>query len=63
MVPDTLKEIRVVQALEALPSAVVAGKVDRNELTLEIEPARIVEVCRLLKDTLQFNRLSAVTCV
>lgn len=63
MVPENLKEIRVVQALDALQGAVVTGKLDRNEVTLEIEPARIVEVCRFLKETCQFNRLSAVTCV
>jgi NADH-quinone oxidoreductase subunit C len=63
MVPETLKDIRVVQALEAFPGVILAAKLDRGELTLTIDPARIVDVCRLLKESLQFNRLSAVTCV
>jgi NADH-quinone oxidoreductase subunit C len=43
--------------------AVVTGKHDRGELTLEIEPARIVEVCAKLKVEMDFIRLSTVTAV
>lgn len=63
MLPDTLKETRVVRGLEPLASAVLDGKLDRGETTLEIAADRILEVCRFLKDQLEFNRLSAVTCV
>jgi len=34
-----------------------------NERTLVVEPARIVELCRFLKDSEKFVRCSAVTCV
>ena len=32
-----------------------------NELTLEIDPAHIVEVCRFLKEDQKLNRLSGIT--
>lgn len=63
MTQEQIKEMRVVRALEPLSSAITDSKFDRNELTLEIAPARIAEVCRFLKDQDQFNRLAAVTCV
>jgi len=34
-----------------------------GELTLVIDPAKIVDVCRFLKDELKFVRLSGVTAV
>jgi len=43
--------------------AIVTGKYDRGELTLEIAPERIVSVCRHLKVAQQFTRLSTVTAV
>ena len=52
------------QALDAaLPGVIVAGHAERNEPTLWIEPVRIVEVCRYLKDEQKFVRLSAITAV
>ncbi len=57
------------EALEAYPDAVavagsvVNGKYDRKELTLEIDPAHIVDVCRKLKDERKYVRLSTVTGV
>ena len=40
---DQVKEMRVTKALEgALPGAVVAGKFEFNELTLEIAAPRIL---------------------
>jgi len=63
MLAEGIQKMRVVQALEACPGAIVDGKFDRQELTLEIAPDRIVEVCRFLKDQDQFVRLAAVTCV
>ncbi len=51
MLPDVLKDHAVAAALEAaLPGAITGGHAERNEPTLWIEPARIVEVCRYLKD-------------
>lgn len=47
----------------AAPAAVLGGKLDRGELTLEIAPERIVEVCRLLRNAEQCERLSGVTAV
>jgi NADH-quinone oxidoreductase subunit C len=60
VLPESLNEF---SAAVAVADAVVTGKHDRGELTLEIEPARIVEVCRKLKTELDFIRLSDVTAV
>ncbi len=60
MLPETLQQYPVAVAVE---DAVITGKFDRGELTLEIAPERIVEVCRLLKDEQQFNRMSDLTAV
>jgi len=46
-----------------LPGAIRNGKWDRGEVTLEVAPERIVEVCRFLKSERQFVRLSDVTAV
>lgn len=55
--------MRVVQALEgALPGAATGGKHHLGELTLEIEPSKIVAACRALKAD-GYERLAAVTCV
>ena len=43
--------------------AIVTGKYDRDELTLEIAPAKIGSVCGFLKYDQQFIRLSSVTAV
>ncbi len=48
---------------ELLGDAVTGHKLERDELTLEIDPSRIVEVCRFLKDKQEFERLSTVTAV
>ncbi len=64
MALDQVQDKRVVQALQpACPGAIVDAGFAHNELTLEIDPARIVEVCRFLKDQDQYVRLAAVTCV
>jgi NADH-quinone oxidoreductase subunit C len=64
MIPEELNTIPVVAALvTAQPEAVVGGKSDRGELTLEIAPERIVEVCRFLKEDQKFVRVSTVTAV
>ena len=64
MLPDVLKDHAVAQALDAaLPGAITGGHSDRNEPTLWIDAARILEVCRFLKEQQQFIRLSAITAV
>ncbi len=64
MLPDRLKEFPAATALEARnPAALINGKFDRGGLTLEIDPAGIVEVCRCLKEEQQFVRLSGITAV
>ena len=47
----------------AIPGAVLGSNVHRGQASLEIAPARIVEVCRFLRDEQQFDRLSGVTAV
>ena len=64
MIPDELKTFPVVAALaEAEPQALITGKFDRNELTLEIAPEKIEAVCAHLKSEQTFVRLSSVTAV
>jgi len=64
MLPDVLKDHAVAAALEAaIPDAITSGHAERNEPTLWIAPARIVEVCRYLKDEHKFVRLSGITGV
>ena len=64
MVSDDVKQSPAAAALLARdPQAVIDGVLGFGELTLFIDPARIVDTCRFLKDDYGFNRLSAVTCV
>jgi NADH-quinone oxidoreductase subunit C len=63
MILEHIREMRVVRALESCPGVVTGAKLDRNELTLDIAPERIVEACLFLKEQDQYNRLAAVTCV
>jgi NADH-quinone oxidoreductase subunit C len=64
MLPDELKSLPTVAALMfAEPEAVVGGKLEREELTLEIAAERIVAACRFLKNQQKFERLSSVTAV
>jgi NADH-quinone oxidoreductase subunit C len=64
MLPDNLKDHAVATALEAFDGdAITGGKFDRNELTLEIAPAKIVSVFGFLKYDQQYIRLSSVTAV
>jgi NADH-quinone oxidoreductase subunit C len=48
---------------QQLPEAIVDARAGFGELTLGIAPAQIVDVCRVLKNTVGFERLSAVTAV
>jgi NADH-quinone oxidoreductase subunit C len=64
MIPEQLQSSSTVQALEsAEPQAIVGGKLDREELTLEIAVERIAAVCRFLKVEQKFARLCSVTAV
>jgi NADH-quinone oxidoreductase subunit C len=64
MLPDELKDFPAAAALSDWDAAcIVTGRHDRQELTLEIDPRRIVDVCRFLKDTQQYVQLSTVTGV
>src|SRR5580658_6753879 len=61
---DLAKAGPVAAAVEAFDAdAITAGKFDRNELTLEIAPGKIVSVCGFLKYDQGFVRLSTVTGV
>src|SRR5690242_2589119 len=64
MLPENLKEHATAAAVDAFDSsAVVTGKLDRGELTLEIAREKIVSVCGFLKYDHGFVRLSTVTGV
>lgn len=63
MLPAALEGIPLVAELgSSQPSAILGGKLERGELTLIIQPAAIVEVCRHLKER-GFIRLSSITAV
>jgi NADH-quinone oxidoreductase subunit C len=64
MLPESLKEHTTAASVEAFAvDALVTGKFDRGELTLEIAPEKVVAVCRFLKDELKFVRLSTIAGV
>lgn len=62
MLSENLKELPVAAALESYDSSAVHdGSVQVGQLTVYIDPAKIVDVCRHLKQNLRFNRLSGIT--
>ncbi|HWB95274.1 MAG TPA: NADH-quinone oxidoreductase subunit C [Bryobacteraceae bacterium] len=64
MLSESLQGHAVTAAVEQFDAdALVGGKFDRQELTLEIAPEKIVSVCGFLKYDQQFVRLSTVTGV
>ena len=64
MIPDQLKEVPAAAALEErFGAAVQNGHNVHNEPTVFIAPEAIVEVCRFLKQSQGFLRLSGITCV
>jgi NADH-quinone oxidoreductase subunit C len=64
MLPEALREHAVAQAVDAFDAdAITGGKLDRDEVTLEIAPAKIASVCGFLKYDQKFVRLSTVTAV
>jgi NADH-quinone oxidoreductase subunit C len=64
MLPEALREHAVAQAVDAFDAdAITGGKLERDEVTLEIAPAKIASVCGFLKYDQKFVRLSTVTAV
>lgn len=65
MISDSIRELPVVASLLAGNGSAVTDAIqDRGELSLIIDPAQIVSVCRLLKTGQQkFIRLSGLTAV
>src|SRR5579862_3213209 len=64
MLPESLQEHATASAVEAFdPAAVLTGKFDRGELTLEIAAGKIVAVGGFLKQEMRFVRLSTLTGV
>ena len=64
MLPEELQSFEDATSLDAaIPGAIVTGKHQFGEVTLEIAPAQIVAACRYLKTSRQFERISAVTAV
>ena len=62
MLPEELKTFPAAAALNEWDGAcIVTGRHDHQELTLEIDPQKIVDVCRFLKDSQQYVRLSTLT--
>ncbi len=47
----------------AVPGAITEGSLALGELTLWIDPSRIVEACRHLKSVQKYVRLSSITAV
>lgn len=60
MIPDSLRDNPLAAALDDLATT---AKFEFNELTVEVDPARIVEALRRVKQDLKFERLSTVTAV
>ena len=60
MIPDTLRDNPCAVALDDLT---LSAKFAFNELTLEVDPANIVQALQRLKHDLKFERLSTVTAV
>jgi NADH-quinone oxidoreductase subunit C len=60
MLPEELRENPVAAALEPVATT---GAVAFGELTIEIEPSRIVDALRIVKHELRFERLTSVTGV
>jgi NADH-quinone oxidoreductase subunit C len=64
MLPEQLRDRAVAAAINAFDGdAITGGKFDRNQLTIEIAPPKIVSVCGFLKYDQGFVRLSSVTGV
>jgi NADH-quinone oxidoreductase subunit C len=64
VLPEAVAQNPTVAAIsEQMPSAIVDAKIAADGLVLSIAPQFVAPVCRFLKDTAGFERLSAVTGV
>ena len=64
MLPESLQEHPTAASVAAFDAdALVTGKFDRAELTLEIAREKVLPVCRFLKDELKVVRLSTIAGV
>jgi NADH-quinone oxidoreductase subunit C len=64
MISEQIFEHPVARELnDRLPGAIVDGGQALGELTLYVDPARIVEICAYLKSEQKFNRVSSITAV
>ena len=64
MLPENLKDNSVARAVEAFDGdAVLGGKLQFGELTLEIAAPKIASICGFLKYDQNFVRVSSVTAV
>jgi NADH-quinone oxidoreductase subunit C len=62
MLPENLQSHPVAAAVDrAVGEALLAARLDRGELTLEMAPEGIAAACRFLKEDQQFERLSTLT--
>ena len=64
MLPEGLKQYPAAAALAAKAgSSITGGKHEFQELTIDVDPAQVVAVSKILKNELGWNRLSSITCV
>ncbi len=64
MIPEELQQDPVVAALSArFPDAILEANNNLGELTIVVDPARILDLCQSLKKDEKFIRLSSVTAV
>lgn len=60
MIPESLRDNALAMAFDGVAAA---ARFDFAELTIEVEPARILDALRIAKHDLSFERLSTVTGV
>jgi NADH-quinone oxidoreductase subunit C len=64
MLPEDVKDMPSVAALGArFEGAILEAAHALGETTLVVEPPRLVDICRFLKDEQKFVRLSGITAV
>lgn len=64
MLPEELRSNAVAAAIEQRAGDALTGaSFALGELTVYVEAARLVEICRFLKSEQKFNRLASITCV
>lgn len=64
MISDQVREIPLVGALSSFDeSAIIDASGSLGQLSIEVHPANIVQVCRFMKEEQKFVRLSGLTGV